>query len=67
MEDTQHKSLDINVRVDRASCDRCSRISGGYYESKVQIRAEPRTPDEAELLRALEIGTRTIGHATEGG
>ena len=63
MEDTQHKSLDINVRVDRASCDRCSRISGGYYESKVQIRADHRTPDEAELLRALEIGTRTIGHA----
>lgn len=61
--DAQHKSLDINVRVNRASCDRCSKISGGYYESKVQIRADHRKPDEAELLRALEIGTRTIAQA----
>jgi len=63
MEDTQHKSLDVNVRVDRASCDRCSRISGGYYESKVQIRADRRAPDDAELLRALEIATRTVDSA----
>jgi nonsense-mediated mRNA decay protein 3 len=61
--DTQHESFDINVRVDRATCDRCSRISGGYYESKVQIRADHRTPDEAELQRALEIATRTIDSA----
>jgi nonsense-mediated mRNA decay protein 3 len=61
--DTQHESFDINVRVDRATCDRCSRISGGYYESKVQIRADHRTPDEAELQRALEIVTRTIESA----
>ena len=61
--ETQHKSFDVDVRVDRATCDRCSRISGGYYESKVQIRADHRTPDDAELQRALEIVTRAIGSA----
>jgi nonsense-mediated mRNA decay protein 3 len=55
-----HESFDTNVRVNRATCDRCSRIAGGYYESKVQIRADHRTPEKAELERALEIATRTI-------
>ena len=61
--ETQNKSFDIDVRVERAACDRCSRISGGYYESKVQVRADHRTPDKAELQRALEIATRTIDRA----
>jgi nonsense-mediated mRNA decay protein 3 len=54
------ESLDVNVRVNRMTCDRCSRISGGYYESKVQIRADHRTPGRAELERALEIAARTV-------
>lgn len=55
-----HESFDVDVRVNRVACDRCSRISGGYYESKVQIRADHRTPERAELERALEIAARTI-------
>ncbi|MCJ7640181.1 MAG: hypothetical protein MUO70_10010 [Euryarchaeota archaeon] len=50
-----YKSFDVEVRVNRATCDRCSRISGGYYESKVQIRANHRRPERTELDRALEI------------
>jgi nonsense-mediated mRNA decay protein 3 len=54
------ESFDTSVRVNRVTCDRCSRISGGYYESKVQIRADHRTPEKAELEHALRIATRTI-------
>jgi len=61
--DTQRKSFDIDVRVERTTCDRCRKISGGYYESKVQIRADHRTPDKAELQCALKIVTRTIDHS----
>jgi nonsense-mediated mRNA decay protein 3 len=54
------KSFDVDVRVNRATCDRCSRISGGYYESKVQVRANHRRPERTELDRALEIAGITI-------
>jgi len=56
-------SYDVNIRVNRASCDRCSRIAGSYYESKVQIRAERRTPSSAELSRALDIASAAIHRA----
>jgi nonsense-mediated mRNA decay protein 3 len=55
-----YKSFDVDVRVNRATCDRCSRISGGYYESKVQVRANHRRPERTELDRALEIAGITI-------
>ena len=55
-----YESFDVDVRVNRVACDRCSRIAGGYYESKVQIRADHRTPEKAELERALEIAERTV-------
>jgi 60S ribosomal export protein NMD3 len=54
------ESFDVDVRVNRATCDRCSRVSGGYYESKVQIRADRRRPKRAELDRALEVAATTI-------
>ena len=55
-----NKSFDVDIRVNRVACDRCSRISGGYYESKVQIRANHRKPERTELDRALEIAGTTI-------
>jgi nonsense-mediated mRNA decay protein 3 len=55
-----NESFDVDVRVNRVACDRCSRISGGYYESKVQIRADHRTPERTELDRALELAATTI-------
>jgi nonsense-mediated mRNA decay protein 3 len=58
--EAQYKSFDVTVRINRISCDRCARISGGYYESKVQIRADRRIPERPELERALEIAKRTI-------
>jgi nonsense-mediated mRNA decay protein 3 len=58
--EAQYKSFDVTVRINRITCDRCARISGGYYESKVQIRADRRTPERPELERALEIAKSTI-------
>lgn len=53
------ESFETTVRVNRVACDRCSRITGGYYESKVQIRAENRKAEDAELERALKIAEST--------
>jgi nonsense-mediated mRNA decay protein 3 len=55
-----NESFDVDVRVNRVACNRCSRISGGYYESKIQIRADHRTPEKAELYRALKIAKTTV-------
>lgn len=60
-----HEDFDVHVRLQRETCDRCSRIAGGYYASKVQIRAQGRTPDGRELERALEIARETLGHASK--
>jgi nonsense-mediated mRNA decay protein 3 len=55
--------FETNVRISWIACDRCSRIAGGYYESKVQIRAQRRPLEDAELKRALRIAESTIEHA----
>jgi nonsense-mediated mRNA decay protein 3 len=39
----------------REQCDRCCRISGGYYEGVIQVRATSRKPTPFELRRAAEI------------
>lgn len=39
----------------REQCDRCSRISGSYYEGVIQVRATGRKPTPFELRRAAEI------------
>ncbi|MGZ4904296.1 MAG: 60S ribosomal export protein NMD3 [Halobacteriota archaeon] len=60
-----HEDFDVHVRLHRETCDRCSRIAGGYYASKVQIRAQGRTPDERELERTLEIARDALTHASK--
>ena len=39
----------------REQCDRCSRISGSYYEGVVQVRAQGRQPEYEEIRQAVEI------------
>jgi len=60
---TLQDRLAVTIRVLRETCVRCSRISGGYYESKIQIRAENRVPDETELEHALQIAHNTLERA----
>lgn len=42
------------VRLNKTSCNRCSKISGGYFESIVQIRGENRGISENEKFKIRE-------------
>ncbi|HVL49516.1 MAG TPA: NMD3-related protein [Candidatus Thermoplasmatota archaeon] len=48
------------ARVKNATCLRCSRIQGGYYEAVIQLRAEDRDIDDEELARARAVASRAI-------
>jgi nonsense-mediated mRNA decay protein 3 len=48
-------ALKTEVRVSSETCDTCSRISGGYYEAVVQVRAEGRFPDKEEQVQLVEL------------
>jgi nonsense-mediated mRNA decay protein 3 len=50
-----HAELNSEIRVIKETCDACSRLSGGYYESIIQIRAEGRFPDEDEVEKVLGL------------
>lgn len=52
--------LSTEIRIIRESCEMCSRISGGYFEGILQIRATDRTPTENELATCLRIVDTTI-------
>jgi len=51
---------EVDLRIKRETCDRCSRIAGGYYEGVVQVRADGRTPEEHELMTAADIAYRVL-------
>ncbi len=57
--------LDTEVRISWETCDTCSRISGGYFEGIVQIRADKRIPTREELERcriiASDVSSRAQG------
>ncbi|MCU4742262.1 60S ribosomal export protein NMD3 [Natronoglomus mannanivorans] len=50
----------VPVRIARQTCTRCGRISGDYYASIVQIRAEDRTPTTEEIERAKTISNQIV-------
>jgi nonsense-mediated mRNA decay protein 3 len=63
------EELYTEVRINRETCDSCSRISGGYFEGLIQIRGDRRVPGKEELetcqciardvsVQALEKGDR---------
>ncbi len=64
-ERVMREDFDVHVRLQRETCDRCSRIAGGYYASKIQIRAQGRIPDERELERALDIARDVLSRASK--
>jgi len=51
---------EVAVRLKRETCERCSRIAGGYYAGVVQIRAEERIPTDDELAVAEEIAYMSL-------
>ncbi len=46
---------DTEMRISWETCDTCSRVSGGYYEGIVQIRADKRLPTKEELDKCTQI------------
>ncbi|WP_207586294.1 NMD3-related protein [Halomontanus rarus] len=54
------EQVTVPVRIARQTCTRCGRISGDYYASIVQIRAEDRTPTTEEIERAKTISNQIV-------
>ncbi len=55
------ETLSVEASVNRTTCTTCSRRSGGYYESIVQVRASGRQPSEDEIERAKELAYDVAG------
>lgn len=55
------ETVTVPVSISRTTCTTCSRRSGGYYESIVQVRAEGRQPSEEEVGRAEEVAYEIAG------
>ncbi|MGP8320593.1 MAG: 60S ribosomal export protein NMD3 [Methanosarcinaceae archaeon] len=55
-----HQELNTEVRIVREACDMCSRISGGYFEGIVQIRATNRVPNDDEKKRCIDIANNVV-------
>jgi nonsense-mediated mRNA decay protein 3 len=60
-------SQDAEVRINWETCDTCSRISGGYFEGIVQIRADKRLPTKEELEICRRIASDVEARAQEKG
>jgi len=58
---------DVEARIHRESCDVCSRIAGGYYESIIQIRATGRVPTKKEIQRCMKLADDNIVRAEKAG
>ncbi len=50
---------DTEVRINWETCETCSRISGGYFEGIVQVRADKRVPTHEELKKSRSIAEET--------
>ncbi|MCL7410676.1 MAG: NMD3-related protein [Methanosarcinaceae archaeon] len=55
-----HQELNTEVRIVREACDMCSRISGGYFEGIIQIRATNRVPTSDEKKRCIDIANEVV-------
>ncbi|ADB57760.1 60S ribosomal export protein NMD3 [Archaeoglobus profundus] len=50
----------VEVRLKSRTCERCTRLSGGYYEAIVQIRADDREIERDELETVKDIINRVL-------
>ncbi|RQD89290.1 NMD protein affecting ribosome stability and mRNA decay [Methanosalsum natronophilum] len=55
------QTIVTEVRISFRSCDVCSRISGGYYEGIIQLRATNRLPTRKEKERSLSVTSEVLG------
>ena len=60
-------SCQIELRIKYESCMRCSRVSGGYYEGIIQIRAQNRKFNESELEQCVGIVQEVFSNAFRKG
>lgn len=60
-------SLDTEIRINWETCETCSRISGGYFEGIVQIRADKRIPATNELQNCEKIAQEVSIRAQQKG
>ncbi|MBN2110903.1 MAG: NMD protein affecting ribosome stability and mRNA decay [Methanosarcinaceae archaeon] len=49
------QEVGAEVRITRMACDMCSRVSGGYFESILQIRATKRRLTDDEKKKCMSI------------
>jgi len=49
------RSVDINLN--KKMCDRCSKISGGYFQGIVQVRGDSRSLENYEMEKIRRIST----------
>lgn len=61
------KELTTRSRVKNATCLRCSRIQGGYYEAIVQVRATKRDLSRDELSQLRQYASRFIDRVVQEG
>jgi nonsense-mediated mRNA decay protein 3 len=47
--------LDTEIRISYATCSRCSKLLGNYFEAKIQVRGTNRELDESELHESETI------------
>lgn len=57
------EGAEVAVILKRETCERCSRIAGGYYAGIVQIRADGRIPTDEELAIAEKIAYSSLYEA----
>ena len=62
-----HQELDTEVRITRESCDMCSRMSGGYFEGIIQVRATNRVPTKDEKGQCIAIAKNVVRHMQKKG
>ena len=54
-----HETCEVEILWQKETCDRCSRISGGYYEGIVQVRATDRKINSYERDVAVSIAEQS--------
>jgi nonsense-mediated mRNA decay protein 3 len=57
----------VEIVWHKEQCNRCSRISGSYYEGVIQVRAQGRQPTGLELQRAVQISCEVENSMQEAG
>ena len=62
-----HKTCEVLIAWKKEQCDRCSRLSGGYYESIIQVRATGRRPDFYERRQVEKIAHEVEDSTQESG